>query len=76
MRSGRALAGALLCAIAAAAAPAQAQYQLLETDHLRLLYPGATLGYLAPYAAQCFENSMSVHRRLFGYASREIISAT
>jgi hypothetical protein len=75
MRSGRALAGVVFCALAvAAAAPAEAQYRVLETDHLRLLYPGATLGYLAPYTAQCFENSMGVHRRLFGYESREKVN--
>ena len=70
---GRAQIGFLLCALAAAA-PARAQYQVLETDHLRLLYPKATLGYLAPYTAQCFENALGVHRRLFGYDSREKVN--
>src|SRR5215470_7436332 len=53
-------------------APARAIHlDTIETADLRLVYPGPTLGFLAPYAAQCFENSMRFHRRLFGYVPRE-----
>jgi hypothetical protein len=74
MRLGRALPWAAACALAALSVPAAAQYRTLETARLRLLYPGTTLGYLAPYAARCFENSMNVHARLFGYASDEKVN--
>jgi hypothetical protein len=46
----------------------------LDTDDLRLLYPGTTLGFLAPYTARCFENAMRMHRRLFGWTPSEKVT--
>src|SRR5262245_11518848 len=60
------LAFALALLPALTPAPAGAIHlETIETADLRLVYPGPTLGFLAPYAAQCFENSMRFHRRLF-----------
>ena len=46
----------------------------LETDELRLLYFDPTETYLAPHAAQSFENSLDTQRRVFNYDPFEKIS--
>lgn len=66
------LAGFLTCL--AFAAPARAELRVLETETLRLVYPHPALHFLAPYTAQCFENSMRFHRGLFGYTPSEKIT--
>jgi hypothetical protein len=53
---------------------ARAQLQALETEHLRLVYESATLSYLAPHVARCFENSLRFHRELFDYDPSEKIT--
>ena len=66
--------GLLLCCVLGLAAPARAQLQVIETRDLRLIYHGQTLGFLAPYTARCFENSLRFHERLFGYAPAQRIN--
>ena len=39
----------------------------MTTEELRLLYFGATQGYLAPHVARCFLNSLELHRELWGW---------
>ncbi len=67
----------LAIAMAAAAAPpatAAALLRTIETSDLRLVYPGTTLEFMAPYTARCFENSMRFHRALFGYTPSEKVT--
>jgi hypothetical protein len=47
---------------------------VIETDDLRLVYHGPTFQYLAPYTVRCFENSLALERRLFGYRPWEKIT--
>ncbi|HEY2954130.1 MAG TPA: hypothetical protein VGK89_02635 [Candidatus Eisenbacteria bacterium] len=47
---------------------------MIETDDLRLVYHGPTFQYLAPYTTRCFENSLALERRLFGYRPWEKIT--
>ncbi|MBI1798533.1 MAG: hypothetical protein HYR73_02480, partial [Candidatus Eisenbacteria bacterium] len=54
----RAAGVALLAAIPAGSRVASAQYSILETRDLRLVYHAPTLGFVAPYTTQCFENSL------------------
>ncbi|MDZ4804228.1 MAG: hypothetical protein SGI90_05160 [Candidatus Eisenbacteria bacterium] len=49
-------------------------HDVLETDDLRLIYTDATLGWLAPYTARCYENSMAFHKRLWGYKPSEKVT--
>src|SRR5262245_56906539 len=59
-------------ALPGALAPlAVSAHDCLATDDLRLVYTDATLGWLAPYTARCYENSMAFHKKLWGYASSE-----
>ena len=46
----------------------------IETDDLRLLYINPTENYLAPYAAQCFVNSMRAQRELFEWEPDEEVT--
>ena len=59
------LAAALL--LTAAAAPARAQLEELETKDLRLVYFDPSLTYLTPHVGRCFENALAFHRNLFDY---------
>lgn len=52
----------------------RAQLATIETRDLRLIYDGGTLGFLAPYAAQCSENSLRFHEALFHYAPGERVN--
>lgn len=54
--------------------PVAAQFSVLETRDLRLVYEEVNLGYLAPYTARCFENSMRSQRRLFDYVPSEKVT--
>ena len=74
MKHGRLIACALSCALVAMPRCAWAQFHCLETRDLRLLYHRATLDFIAPYTARCFENSMGFHRGLFGYSSTEKVN--
>jgi hypothetical protein len=53
---------------------ADAQYRVLETSDLRLAYFGPTLGFVAPYTAQCFENSMTFYRRVLDYTPTQPVN--
>ncbi|MEO5988567.1 MAG: hypothetical protein ABIU54_00095 [Candidatus Eisenbacteria bacterium] len=44
---------------------ALAEYRVLETEDMRLVYPAPVLSFIAPYTARCFENSMRFHRELW-----------
>jgi hypothetical protein len=52
----------------------RAQLATIETRDLRLIYNGGTLGFLAPYAGQCFENSLRFHEALFHYTPSERVN--
>ena len=64
----------LPCLLATAAGPASAQYRVIETAEVRVVYPGAALNFIAPYTVQCFENSLRFHRRLFHYTPSEKVN--
>jgi hypothetical protein len=61
----------VLLLLIATATPCTAQLETLETEHLRVIYIAPIHSYLAPYAAQCFENSLSFQKQLFDYESNE-----
>ena len=74
---GRAPGLALLAVLLAApplAPAARAELRVIETRDLRLVYPHPSLHFLAPYTAQCFENSMEAHRRRFQYTPSEKVT--
>ncbi|HEX7880128.1 MAG TPA: hypothetical protein VF720_12005 [Candidatus Eisenbacteria bacterium] len=64
----------LLGALASISVPAGHAHDCLETDDLRLVYTDATLGWLAPYTARCYENSMAFHKKLWGYKPSEKVT--
>jgi hypothetical protein len=71
----RRLAGlALLLLPLALPRSAHAQYSALETPDLRLVYYKPTLGFVAPYTAQCFENSMTFYRRVLDYTPTQPVN--
>ncbi len=51
-----------------------AQLSYLETDDVRLVYLAPLQSSLAPYAAQCLQNSIRYHQRLFQYTPSDKIS--
>jgi len=53
---------------------AKAQFDRLETEHLRLIYFRGAHSFIAPYTARCFENSLQRHRQLWGYTPSEKIT--
>jgi len=53
---------------------AQAQYATLETEDMRLVYRQLLDAPIAPYTAQCFENSLRYYRRVFDYEPDEKIT--
>jgi hypothetical protein len=63
-----------LLACLCAAGPAYPQFNVLETENLRLVYYGAAQSYLVKYTARCFENSLAFHQALFHYKSHEKIT--
>lgn len=65
-----------LAALALMTAPrgARAQYDVIDADDLRLVYPGSTLSFMAPYTARCFENSMRFHKKFWGYRPGEPVN--
>ena len=59
---------ACVALLAIACAPARAQqYELVETDHVRLVYSSPAADYLAPYATQVFVNALAAQQARFGY---------
>ncbi len=61
-------------ALAAAATPSSAQFRVLETDQLRLIYYGAAQEFIVRHTARCFHNSLAFHQPLFDYHSKEKIT--
>jgi Tol biopolymer transport system component len=65
---------AALCLLWLTPAASGAPYSTIETENLRLVYPGVALEYVAPYTARCFENSMRFQRALWGYRPSEKVN--
>ncbi len=65
---------AVTAALALYAAPVLAQYQVYETQDLRLVYPGRALGFVVPYTARCYQNALAFHRRLWGWELSEKVN--
>jgi len=65
---------AALLALALAAPPARAQFDMIQTRDVRLAYHKPTLGFIAPYTAQCFENSLRFYERTFQYQPTERVN--
>jgi len=63
-------------AVALAPPNTHAQFTSLETDNLRLIYMDAMQSSLAPYVAQCFENSLRFHEAFWDYESQEKITVS
>jgi hypothetical protein len=51
-----------------------AQFDLIQTKDLRLAYYKPTLGFIAPYTTQCFENSLDFYRRTLPYQPTERVN--
>ena len=66
--------GIALLLFATSPSPARAQLATIETRDLRLVYPSGALSSISPYVAQCFENSMNFHRKLWGYTPAERVT--
>lgn len=47
------------------------QFNVLETQHVRLIYFGELQSFLVPYVAQCTENSLRFHRQFWDYHPSE-----
>jgi len=69
LRFGVAVISATICFGAASA-----QYAVIETDELRLIYVDPLTTYLAPHVARCFINSMAFERSLFGYTPSQKVT--
>ncbi|MFI5253137.1 MAG: hypothetical protein ACHQQQ_11995 [Bacteroidota bacterium] len=53
---------------------APAQYYSLSTKDLRLIYYDRNHEYIVPHLSRCFENSLTFHKKLFGYTPWEDIT--
>jgi hypothetical protein len=74
LRAGWLARPALLCFLLALPTPARSQFSTIETEHLRLAYYAPSQGFIAPYTARCFENSMAFYRRALGYRPTEKVN--
>jgi len=63
-----------LMAVIVAATPAAAQLKTIETDRLRIVYPGGAESFLIPYLGRTFLNSMAFQKRIFGFDPKEKIN--
>ena len=52
----------------------RAQFSVLETSDMRLIYFTGLHSYLVPHVAGCFEKSMSFHRQLWDYEPSEKVT--
>ncbi|MBI5265649.1 MAG: hypothetical protein HY851_00300, partial [candidate division Zixibacteria bacterium] len=59
--------------VMAAISPVRAQFRVLETDQLRLVYYGQAQAFVVKHTARCFHNSLAFHQALFDYHSKEKI---
>jgi hypothetical protein len=57
----------LACVRVCAPSELAAQFQVLETRDMRLVFTSPLQSYLVPQVARSFENSLQFHRRLFDY---------
>ncbi|MGH7742098.1 MAG: hypothetical protein ACRENS_08755, partial [Candidatus Eiseniibacteriota bacterium] len=53
---------------------AAVHFDEIQTRDLRLIYYGPTLGFIAPYTTQCFENSLNFYRRVMNYSPTEPVN--
>ncbi len=65
---------ALLLSLLALPSHAASRYQMIQTRDLRMTYFGPTLGFIAPYATQCFENSVDFYRRVMHYTPTQRVN--
>jgi hypothetical protein len=63
-----------MCLWACPYGQAYAQFTVLETEQLRLVYYGSAQAFVAKHTARCFQNSLAFHTPLFDYHSREKIT--
>ena len=68
------LRGAILLALVTLAGPASAQLKTIETDRLRIVYPGGQEAFLIPYLGKAFQNSMAFQRKMFSFDPKEKIN--
>jgi hypothetical protein len=75
-RNARAVLLAVAFAAAAALGPpaARAEFRILETPHLRLVYYSPAQRFIASYTAQCFENAYRFHSSTFGWTPSEKVT--
>ena len=64
----------LALAFLVAADPAAAQLKTLETEKLRIVYPGGAESFLIPYLGKAFLNSMAFQRRIFGFDPKDKVN--
>lgn len=64
----------LVAALASSAGPVRAEYRVLETPHLRLIYHHPSQDFIVDHTARCFENSLRFHSRTFQYPPREKVT--
>ena len=57
----------LACVPVCAPSELAAQFQMVETKDMRLVFTSPLQSYLVPQVARTFENSLQFHRRLFDY---------
>ena len=65
---------AIFLALLSAPEPASAQLKTIETDRLRIVYPGGAESFLIPYLGRAFQNSMAFQRRLFAFDPKEKVN--
>ncbi|MEO5762595.1 MAG: hypothetical protein ABIR28_09825 [Vicinamibacteria bacterium] len=58
----------------AAGSSAFAQLKTIETDRLRVVYPGQAEAFLIPYLGRAFGNSMAFQRRIFDFDPKEKVN--
>ncbi len=73
-RMASVLLAAALAVLTLGPAPVRAGLDLIQTRDLRLAYHKPTLGFIAPYTARCFENSLGFYERTFDYRPTEPVN--
>jgi hypothetical protein len=57
------------------AAPSQAaKLNFLESEDLKIVYPGPAFSYLVPHIAACSENALLFHKQLYNYTPSEDVT--
>ena len=51
-----------------------AQLKTIETEKLRIVYPGGAESFLIPYLGRAFQNSMAFQRRIFNFDPKEKVN--